>query len=159
MLGALLWWVRPRGELTFPKCGAGFSYCLNLQSIQHQMRLEKALWCHMVSMEKIYSNIAADHYTSWNHFCTFVTKLNEVLTIYLTLIHPATKLPCFNSRTHLQKYGSSLPTLQTLQFGTSPKLVWILKIKHLKDKTWRRESTRIKMEDTNEELQNVFLDC
>jgi type II secretory pathway component PulF len=54
----------------------------------------------------------------------FVAKLNKVLTIYLTLIHPVTKLPCFYSRTHLQNYASSLPTLQTLlQFGTSPKLV------------------------------------
>jgi len=106
------------------------------------MRLEKTLWCHMVSMEKIYSNIADHYYTCWNHFCTFVLK--RLTWLWQFILHSfiwQQKLPCFTSRTHLQNYASSLPTLLTLlQFGTSPKLVRILKIKHLKRCNLKKES-------------------
>jgi maltodextrin utilization protein YvdJ len=139
LLGAFLWRVRPRGE-GHPQNVGSDSVIVSTFKVSNTKwdwrRLFDATWFQWRKFTLTLQII----YTCWNHFCTLVLKLNKALTIYLTLIHPATKLPCFNSRTHLQNYASSLPTLQTLQVGISPKLVWILKIKHLKRYNLKKES-------------------
>jgi hypothetical protein len=129
LLDVLLWWVRPRSEWHSQNVGSDSIIASTFKVSNTKWdwkRLFDATWFQwrkfILTLQIIY--------TCWNHFCC--KAFNKVLTIYLTLIHPATKLPCFYSRTHLQNYASGLPTLQMLlQFGTSPKLVWILKTKHL----------------------------
>jgi hypothetical protein len=120
LLGALLWWVRPRGEGHSQNVGSDSVIACQPSKYPTPNEIgEGSLMPH---------GFNGEIFTHCRSFIlvgiTFVAKLNKVLTIYLTLIHPSTKLPCFYSKTHLQNYASSLPTLQTLlQFGTSPKLV------------------------------------
>jgi hypothetical protein len=121
---------------------------LNLQSIQHQMRLEKALWCRMVSMEKIYSNIA-------DHLYLLESLLLQSLTRYWQFILHSFIRPQ-NCHVFIQELTFKT-MLQVFQLSKCYyNLAHLLNLcESLKLNTYKRiqleerESRRIKMEDTN----------
>ncbi len=119
----------------------------NLQSIQHQMRLEKALWCHMVQWRNIYSNIA-------NHLYLLESLLLQSLTRYWQFILHSFIRPQ-NCHVFIQELTFKT-MLQVFQLSRRYYLAHLVNLcESLKLNTYKkiqleeRECTRIKMEDTN----------
>ncbi len=145
MLGAFLWRVRPRGE--------GHPQNVGLDSvIASTFKVSNTKWDWRRLFDATWfqwRKFTLTLHTCWNHFCTFVPKLNKSLTIYLTLrpqnCHVLIQEPTFKTM------------LQVFQLSRHYNLAYLLnlceslKLNTWKDTTWRRrrESTRIKMEDTN----------
>ncbi len=133
MLGALLWWVRPRGEGHSQNVGPDSVIASTFKVSNTKWdwrRLFDATWFQWRKFTLTLQIIRVFGIT-FVHLSQSLTRLWQL--ILHSFIQPQ-NLPCFNFKDSPSKlcFNSSLPTLQTLlQFGTSPKLVWILKIKHL----------------------------